>query len=80
HAESRDRGQAMVDLLSQYETVGLQLNCREQPDHLPLYLEYLIVLPEAEAREGLQNISPILELMGGRLKQLGEPWYKMFDS
>lgn len=25
HAESRDRGQAMVDLLSQYETVGLQL-------------------------------------------------------
>ncbi len=51
HAESRDRGQAMVDLLSQYESVGLQLNCRELSDHLPLYLEYLSVLPEAEARE-----------------------------
>lgn len=51
HAESRDRGRAMVDLLSQYETVGLHLNCRELPDHLPLYLEYLSVLPEAEARE-----------------------------
>ncbi len=80
HAESRDRGRAMVDLLSQYETVGLQLNCRELPDHLPLYLEYLSVLPEAEAREGLQNIAPILALLGGRLKQRGAPWYQLFDA
>ncbi|ECN5240265.1 nitrate reductase molybdenum cofactor assembly chaperone [Salmonella enterica subsp. enterica serovar Enteritidis] len=80
HAESRDRGQAMVDLLSQYETVGLQLNCRELPDHLQLYLEYLSVLPEAEAREGLQNIAPILALLGGRLKQRGAPWYQLFDA
>lgn len=40
HGESRDRGQAMVDLLAQYEQHGLQLNSRELPDHLPLYLEY----------------------------------------
>lgn len=80
HAESRDRGRAMVDLLSQYETVGLHLNCRELPDHLPLYLEYLSVLPEAEAREGLQNIAPILALLGGRLKQRGAPWYQLFDA
>ncbi len=39
HAESRDRGQAMVDLLAEYEKVGLQLDCRELPDYLPLYLE-----------------------------------------
>ena len=31
HAESRDRGQAMVDLLAQYEKAGLVLNCRELP-------------------------------------------------
>lgn len=80
HAESRDRGQAMVDLLAQYEKVGLQLNCRELPDHLPLYLEYLSVLPEAEAREGLQNVAPILALLGGRLKQRGTPWYHLFDA
>ena len=39
HGESRDRGQAMVDLLAQYEQHGLQLNSRELPDHLPLYLD-----------------------------------------
>ncbi len=31
HAESRDCGQAMVDLLAEYEKVGLQLDCRELP-------------------------------------------------
>ncbi len=41
HAESRDRGQAMVDLMNQYQQAGLQIDCRELPDHLPLYLEYL---------------------------------------
>lgn len=39
HGESRDRGQAMVDLMAQYERHGLQLDSRELPDHLPLYLE-----------------------------------------
>ncbi|EML7082428.1 nitrate reductase molybdenum cofactor assembly chaperone [Klebsiella oxytoca] len=80
HAESRDRGQAMVDLLAQYEKAGLQLNCRELPDHLPLYLEYLSILPENEAREGLQNVAPILALLGGRLKQREVAWYPLFDA
>ncbi|HDX8836050.1 TPA: nitrate reductase molybdenum cofactor assembly chaperone [Klebsiella oxytoca] len=80
HAESRDRGLAMVDLLAQYEKAGLQLDCRELPDHLPLYLEYLSILPENEAREGLQNVAPILALLGGRLKQRDVAWYPLFDA
>lgn len=80
HAESRDRGQAMVDLMAQYEKVGLQLNCRELPDYLPLYLEYLSIVGETEAREGLQNVAPILALIGGRLKQRGVEHYQLFDA
>lgn len=80
HAESRDRGQAMVDLMAQYEQAGLQLNCRELPDHLPLYLEYLSILPPAQAREGLQNVAPILALIGGRLKQRDSEYYRLFDA
>nr|WP_287860401.1 nitrate reductase molybdenum cofactor assembly chaperone [Klebsiella sp.] len=80
HAESRDRGQAMVDLMGQYEQAGLQLNSRELPDHLPLYLEYLSILPENEAREGLQNVAPILALLGGRLKQRECEYYQLFDT
>ena len=80
HAESRDRGQAMGDLLAQYEKAGLQLDCRELPDHLPLYLEYLSILPENEAREGLQNVAPILALLGGRLKQRDVAWDPLVDA
>lgn len=80
HAESRDRGQAMVELMAQYEQNGLQLDCRELPDHLPLYLEYLSILPEDQAREGLQNVAPILALLGGRLKQREAPWYQLLDT
>ncbi len=80
HAESRDRGQAMVDLMNQYEQAGLQLDCRELPDYLPLYLEYLSILPDAQAREGLQNVAPILALIGGRLKQRQVAQYQLFDA
>ena len=80
HAESRDRGQAMVDLMSQYEKAGLELDCRELPDYLPLYLEYLSIVTDDEAREGLQNVAPILALIGGRLKQRGVAHYQLFDA
>lgn len=80
HAESRDRGQAMVNLMNQYEQAGLQLDCRELPDHLPLYLEYLSTLEADAAREGLQNVAPILALLGGRLKQRQCDYYQLFDT
>ena len=80
HGESRDRGQAMVDLMAQYEKAGLQLDCRELPDHLPLYLEFLSTQSAQEAREGLQNVAPILALLGGRLKQRQSAYYQLFDA
>ncbi|MCS2172943.1 nitrate reductase molybdenum cofactor assembly chaperone [Scandinavium sp. TWS1a] len=80
HGESRDRGQAMVDLMTQYEQAGLQLDCRELPDHLPLYLEFLSTRSSEEAREGLQNVAPILALLGGRLKERQSNYYQLFDT
>lgn len=80
HGESRDRGQAMVDLLAQYERHGLQLDSRELPDHLPLYLEYLAQLPFAEAIGGLQDIAPILALLNARLAQRESHYATLFDA
>lgn len=80
HGESRDRGQAMVDLLAQYERHGLQLDSRELPDHLPLYLEYLAQLPRSEAIGGLQDIAPILALLKARLAQRESHYATLFDA
>ncbi|AYW55317.1 nitrate reductase molybdenum cofactor assembly chaperone [Raoultella ornithinolytica] len=80
HGESRDRGQAMVDLLNQYEQHGLVLDSRELPDHLPLYLEYLAQLPESEAIGGLQDIAPILALLCARLQQRESRYTVLFEQ
>jgi nitrate reductase delta subunit len=80
HGESRERGQAMVDLLNQYEQHGLVLDSRELPDHLPLYLEYLAQLPESEAIGGLQDIAPILALLCARLQQRESRYAVLFEQ
>ncbi|MEE4410431.1 MULTISPECIES: nitrate reductase molybdenum cofactor assembly chaperone [unclassified Serratia (in: enterobacteria)] len=79
HGESRDRGQAMVDLMAQYRTAGLEIDGRELPDFLPLYLEYLASRSQAQAVEGLQDIAPILALLGARLQQRESPYAVLFD-
>ena len=79
YSELFDRGQAMVDLMAQYERHGLQLDSRELPDHLPLYLEYLAQLPEAEARGGLQDVAPILGLLSARLQQRDSRYAVLFE-
>lgn len=68
HGESRDRGQAMVDLLQQYKAAGLKLSAKELPDYIPLYLEFLSTQGEENARLGLQEIAHILALLLCRLE------------
>lgn len=79
HGESRDRGQAMVDLLEQYRADGLALNAKELPDFLPLYLEYLASLVPARAQNGLADVAPILALLAARLHQRQSNYASLFD-
>ena len=69
HGESRDRGQAMVDLLAEYRTAGFELDARELPDYLPLFLEYLSTRPEADIGRWLGEIRHILALLAARLEE-----------
>lgn len=79
HGESRDRGQAMVDLMGQYREAGLEIDSRELPDYLPLYLEYLTTRDEQEARGGLRDIAPILALLSARLQERDSHYAELFD-
>ena len=79
HGESRDRGQAMVDLLAQYRADGLELDARELPDYLPLYLEYLAQGGAARIQQGLLDIVPILTLLAARLEQRGSMYTQLFS-
>lgn len=74
HGESRDRGQAMVDLRDRYEAQGLEISASELPDYLPLFLEYLSVLPEDQALDQLAQPGVILAALAERLTERGAPY------
>ena len=67
HGESRDRGEAMVDLKRLYERAGFELATRELPDYLPVVLEYLSCRDLAEARDMLADCAHILTTIGRSL-------------
>lgn len=69
HGESRDRGQAMVDLMAQYEEAGFAIGVKELPDYIPLYLEYLATREDMVAREGLADVEHLLALLAVRLEE-----------
>lgn len=69
YGESRDRGQAMVDLQQRYDSVGLLLKDNELPDFIPVFLEYLSRFDMNEARSLLSEPINILTVLSLRLKQ-----------
>ncbi|WP_029557182.1 nitrate reductase molybdenum cofactor assembly chaperone [Xanthobacter sp. 91] len=71
HGESRDRGQAMVDLAALYAQGGLAIDANELPDFLPLFLEFLATRPEAEAQGLLADVDHILATLEERLNERG---------
>jgi nitrate reductase delta subunit len=68
HGDSRDRGQAMVDLKEVYARAGFVLAGNELPDYLPAVLEFVAQLPQAEAREMLVDCAPIVRKVGEALQ------------
>lgn len=80
HGESRDRGQAMIDLAQTYERHGLALSAPELPDHLPLFLEFLSTLPSAEARTLLSQPLHIIAALGERLQRRDSVYATVFSA
>ena len=80
HGESRDRGQAMVDLIGQYRAQGFELKARELPDYLPLFLEFLSAQPFVEAQSSLGEIVHIIAAIGAKLKARQSSYHHVFRA
>jgi len=80
HGESRDRGQAMVDLMAEYSKHGFDIASRELPDYIPMFLEYLSQKEDLDAREWLANVSHILALLCARLQERSSVYAHLFES
>ena len=80
HGETRDRGQAMVDLKRHYERAGYDLASTELPDYLPVLLEYLSCRDLREARELLNDCAHILRRIGDSLMTRGSPYAAVLQA
>ncbi len=79
HGDSRNRGQAMVDLLDLYKEAGLEINTKELPDFTPLFLEFLSTINYKEAIELLGDTITIVAIIGERVKINGSLYHTVFD-
>ena len=79
HGDSRDRGQAMVDLLAMYGEAGIELQTDQLPDYLPAFLEFLSVLEPGQAREQLREVTHLVRAIGGVLAARGSDYAAAFD-
>jgi nitrate reductase molybdenum cofactor assembly chaperone NarJ/NarW len=80
HGESRDRGQAMVDLQDLYAKHGLELSAKELPDFVPLFLEFASTQPDKEARALLAQPAHIFEALAERLAKRESSYEAVFRS
>ena len=79
HGESRDRGQAMVDLIEAYRKNGFELSAKELPDYLPLLLEFLAHRPQNEVQDWLTHISHIVGMLAARAGERGSSYQVLFE-
>ncbi|HUU24791.1 MAG TPA: nitrate reductase molybdenum cofactor assembly chaperone [Methyloceanibacter sp.] len=80
YGESRDRGQAMIELKALYEQNGLYLSASELPDYLPVFLEFLSMRPLEEARAQLSQPAHVLTAIAERLHKRATPYAAAFQA
>ena len=79
HGESRDRGSAMIDLLEEYWKHDFDASATELPDYVPLFLEFLSLLPADEALALLGDAVHVLATIGRKLDANGSPYATAFQ-
>lgn len=85
HGESRDRGQAMVDLMDQYQQAGFEIGLKELPDYLPMYLEFLayqaaVTGDDIQIRIDIADVSHIIALLAARLRDRDSLYEGCFNA
>lgn len=80
HGESRERGPAMVGLVELYKSHGLEMDVSDLPDYLPVFLEFLSVVPDEEAASLIGEAAHVLEAIAERLKKRKSPYRAVFGA
>jgi len=78
HGDSRERGMAMVDLKDFYKKSDLSVLTNELPDYLPLFLEYMSLISENEAKSLIGEIINIIAILSRKLNIINSDYSYLF--
>jgi len=78
--DSRDRGQAMVNLMEFYKENGMHLNTRELPDYIPAFLEFLSNLPLEKAAGLLGETVHVMDRINEALSESDNLYSSIFQA
>ncbi|OTG87059.1 nitrate reductase molybdenum cofactor assembly chaperone [Acinetobacter sp. ANC 4558] len=79
HGENRDRGEAMVNLLHEYQAQGFEPQGFELPDYLPLFLEFLSLQTEQQASQLLAEAIHVIAYIGENLSKNDSLYSSVID-
>ena len=81
HGDSRERGMAMIDLQNLYKNYNFDINKHnELPDYIPLFLEFISLIPNQEAYMMLSEIINLISIIGKRLEIIQSPYFFIFST
>lgn len=80
HGDSRERGQAMIDLGQQYLASGFLLEANELPDFVPVFLEYASCLPVTDALETIGQPVHVFAALAERLDRRQSRYAAIFHG
>ncbi|MBP6013437.1 MAG: nitrate reductase molybdenum cofactor assembly chaperone [Alphaproteobacteria bacterium] len=80
YGEARERGQAMVRLQTLYKFHGFTHASSELPDYLPLFAEFLSLMPDRTARTILSDAAATIEALHQRAAKREAPYAAVFAA
>ncbi len=78
--DSRDRGQAMVNLMEFYKEKGMHLTAKELPDYIPAFLEFLSTLTIPKSAELLAETVNIMDRINEALSDSENLYSSIFKA
>jgi nitrate reductase delta subunit len=69
-----------VGLVELYRAHGLEMEANDLPDYLPVFLEFLSVIADAEAASLIGEAAHVLEAISARLAKRQNPYQSIFRA
>jgi len=78
--DNKNKGSKLLIFLEKYSKENLKLTQNHTPDYLPIYLEYLSLIPKDMAIKEIERYSDVLKKIFDKLLYVNSPYASVFEA